>query len=213
MRKLSWYVTSVAIIFMALAWVEGQQGEKKKGGFGGFGGGFGGFGQQKQNPLSLLNNQQVKTELGLTDEQLSKLTPEVMAAIARVLNEKQMKRFTQIDLQQRGNDAFKDEKVQSSLKLTAEQKKNINGILENATKELAELKGGGFGDFKGQTEKRETIRKEAKEKIASVLTSDQRKAWTEMVGDEFKLNTFGGFGGGGFGKKGAKKDAKKDDNK
>ena len=48
------------------------------------------------------------------------------------------------------------------------------------------------------------LRKEGSEKVRNVLTPDQKKAWTEMIGEEFK---FGGFGAGGFKGKLKKKDA------
>jgi hypothetical protein len=174
---------------------QGQGGDKKRAG-GGFAGG-------QQSPLNMLNRAEVKKELDLTDEQVEKLPAEVLLAISKVLNEKQYKRFKQIELQQRGNNAFKDTAVQKQLKVTDDQAKNISSLLEDSAKESAELlkglKGGGTEGFKGIREKQENIRKETRDKIFTVLTKDQRSAWREMIGEEFKLQqpTFGGFGGGG----------------
>src|SRR4051812_1582117 len=128
MRKFGLIVASLAVILMSVAWVEGQQDEKKKRGSFGGAGGFQ-FGGQRQDPVSLLRNASVKKELDLSDEQLEKLPAEVLSAIAKVLNDKQMKRFREIELQQRGNTAFKDEAIQKKLKVTDEQKKSINTIL------------------------------------------------------------------------------------
>jgi hypothetical protein len=213
MRKFSAFLACGALLLMSVAWVEGQQ-EKKQGGGGGFGGMFGGG---PTNPYTLLMRADVKKEIDATDEQMEKLPDEMMVAISKVLNEKQFKRFRQLDLQKKQNVAFKDASVQKELKMTDEQKKNILTIITDETKEIAELmpKGGGFGKGGGggkgggkeTQEKIETVRKDAKEKIYTVLTKDQRKAWREMVGEEFKF-TQQGFGGGGFGGKG--KDAKKD---
>jgi hypothetical protein len=208
MRKFSWIVGCGALLLMSVAIVEGQQEKKGKGT-----GGFGGFGNFRQTPgqglLTLLNSKDVKTELDVTDEQMEKLPDEMMVAIGKVLNDKQFKRFKQIDLQNRKNNAFKDATVQKQLKMTDEQKKNITSILADETKEITDLRkeGGGFG--KGNNEKIETIRKDSKEKIYTVLTKDQRKAWRDMIGEEFKF-TNQGFGGGfgGFGGKG--KNKKKD---
>jgi hypothetical protein len=102
--------------------------------------------------------------------------------------------------------------------MSDEQKKNIATILADETKELTDLApkfgGGGKGkgggaDFKGNQEKMETVRKEAKEKIYTVLSKEQRKSWRDLIGEEFKFTT-GGFGGGfgGFGKGKDAKDAK-----
>jgi len=207
MRKYG-LLAGAAVIAISVLLTEGLQGQQKGGGFGGGGGGGG-------NVLTLVNNKDVKKELNITDEQAAKIPAEVMAALGKVLDEKQVKRLKQIQLQQQGNNAFKDAVVQKQLKLTPEQKTNIDGILETSTKELAEIKGGfgGFGKGKGgagagkdNAEKADKIRKEAAEKIANVLTKDQRTTWREMTGEEFKFTT-PAFGGGGFGKK---KDPNKD---
>jgi hypothetical protein len=209
MRKIGFVISSSAVLLMAVTLVDGQQPQPKGGG------GFGGFAPAPGTaPLNLLNRAEVKKELELTDEQLAKLPDEVLVAISKVLNEKQLKRFKQIDLQQRGNRAFADATIQTALKISDEQKKNIASILEDATKDINEAKGkGGFGGFgKGGNEKVEKINAETKDKILTVLTKTQRKEWREMVGDELKLTTGFGAGGGfgGFGKKDAKKDATKD---
>ncbi len=152
-----------------------------------------------------------------------------MAVISKILSEKQFKRFKQLYLQKKENNAFKDTTVQKELKMTDEQKKNVASILADEAKEIADLapkagaggkgkgKGGfGGGGFGADPEKVKSIHKDSKEKIYTVLTKDQRKSWREMIGEEFTFTApaFGGFGGGGgFGKgKDAKdaKDAKKD---
>ena len=129
-----------------------------------------------------------------------------MVAIGKVLNEKQLKRFKEIELQQRGNNAFKDDAVQKNLKMTAEQKKSIESVIEDSNKERTELVKGiaGGGGFKGIQEKLDTLQKDSREKIYTVLSKDQRKAWRDMIGEEFKLER-ATFGGGNFGKKGANK--------
>jgi hypothetical protein len=191
-------VASCALILMSVAWVEGQPGSGK--------GGIPGFGGFQNNPIILLNREEVKKELKVTDEQLERLTPEVMAAIAKVLDEKQFNRFRQIDLQQRGNNAFKDAFVVKELKITDEQKTSIVSLINDSEKEIKDLtpKKGGFGkDGQAAREKQDAVRKETKEKIFGVLTKDQRKAYRELIGEEFKLTPFGGGGN-------PKKDAKKD---
>ena len=195
MRKFGLFLIGATFIgFMSVTLVQGQGGDKKRTGGGAFGGG-------QQSPLNLLNRAEVKKELDLTDEQVEKLPAEVLLAISKVLNEKQYKRFKQIELQQRGNIAFKDTAVQKQLKVTDDQAKNIGSLLEDSAKESAELfkglKGGGAEAFKGIREKQENIRKETRDKIFTVLTKDQRSAWREMIGEEFKLQqpTFGGGGG------------------
>ena len=157
MRKIGLFLTCSVIILMSVVWVEAQQQDKKKAGGGGFQ--FGGLlqGGGRINPYTLLTNAQVKKELEVTDEQIDKLPTEVMVAISKVLSEKQFTRFKQMDLQVRGNNAFKDEAVQKSLKMTDEQKKSIVSIIDESAKELQELRGTGKGFGKGGNEKVETI--------------------------------------------------------
>ncbi len=195
MRKFSLFLVSATLILGSVALVEGQPGGQPRGGFGG------GFGGGRQSALTLLNNDQIKKELNITEEQMDKLPAEVLNAISKVLTEKQFNRLKQIELQQRGNNAFKDEKIQKALGLSSDQAKSIVSILDDSAKESAELfkgaaKGGGKGGFGGITEKMTKIRTEAKEKIYGVLSKDQRKTWREMVGEEFKMERpqFGGFG-------------------
>ena len=213
MRKLGFLLGAAVLMLMAVASVEEVNAQKKGGG----GGGFGGFGGP-QTGLNLLNRADVKKELEVTDEQMEKLPAEVLVAISRVLNEKQFKRFKQLELQQRGTNAFKDAAVQKALNINDEQKKSITTILDASAKEIADLGFGGFGGFGkggGNQEKIDGIRKDTKEKINGILTKQQRSSWRDMVGDEFTFTqpTFPGIGGFGKDKKGPepKKDAKKKD--
>jgi hypothetical protein len=180
MRKFGLLAVSGALILMSVAWVEGQQGGNKGNPF------------QQTSPLFLINREDVKKELDITQEQLDKLPAEVMVAISKVLDQKQFKRFKEIDLQQRGNNAFKDTAVQKALNMTDEQKTNITSLLTDSDKEIKDLrgKGGKGGKGGGTTEKVDTIRKETKEKILGVLTKEQRKTFRELVGEEFKFQQF-----------------------
>ena len=71
-------------------------------------------------------------------------------------------------------------------------------------KEIAEAFKDAKGNFGGAQEKMTALRKETTEKINGVLTADQRKAYKQMLGEEFKLEQKG-FGGGAFGNKKKKK--------
>lgn len=163
--------------------------------------GGGAFQPRAQSAVDLLRIKEVKEEIKLTEEQEKKL-PEVMAkALGEVLNPDQLKRLRQIELQQKGINAFKEAKVQEALKLTAEQKDTINTIMEDLAKETKELFGkGGKGGFNLEAFKKiAALRKEANEKIQGLLKADQKSTWKNMIGEEFKMPTFrpGGGGGGG----------------
>jgi hypothetical protein len=158
-------------------------------------GGFGGFGKGPTNPATLLQNESVKKELRLTDEQLAKIPDAVMKALGEVLDAEQLKRLKQIDLQLKGPRAFADANVQTSLKMNAEQKDNIKSILADADKELAEIRkemqkeiqAGNFQALQAMNEKMTTINKDLQSRVSSVLTPDQKRNWQEMIGDEFKI--------------------------
>ena len=207
MRRIATLVFGFVMILGTVSLVTGQQqGGKGRGGFGGFGGGFGGGGFGN-DPVNLVRNQQIRKELEITDEQLEKLPEAVNKALKEVLNEQQHARLSQIQLQLRGIRAFTDEQVQTRLKITPEQKESITSIVEDSDKERRELFGKGGGGF--DREKSDAITKEARAKVDGVLSADQRKAFRQMTGPEFKME-LGGFGGGGGGFGGKKKFQKKD---
>ncbi len=180
---------AVALLSFGVLGSLAQQGGKGKGGFG-----FGGGGGMTKDPIALLQREDVKKELDLSAEQTEKLpgilNGAVMKAAATVLDDKQMKRFRQIDLQVRGNQAFvKDESLRKELKITDSQVKNIEEILANVRKEVEEIQKEAkeSKNFKGMMEKVTGVNKEAKEKVLGVLNADQKKQYKEIVGEEFKF--------------------------
>ena len=195
MRTIGGSILALTVAFALVSLADGQQP-----GGGRFGGGAGGV----TDPVMLLRNPSVKKELDVKDEQMEKLPAAMNKALAEVLNPKQLKRLREIELQQRGSQAFLDAGVQKELKISDEQVKNIKTIIDDSRKEIAEAfkdaKGGGF---QGIREKMTALRKETTEKVNGVLNSDQKKAYKQMLGEEFKIE-FQGFGGGEF-KKGKKK--------
>jgi len=195
MRKWTLTVTSFTLALGLVALANAQQGGQQPGR--GFGGRTGG----RTDPVQLLNNASVKKELDLSEEQAEKIPEAVMKSLAEVLSADQMNRFKQIELQQRGYNALGDAKIQDALKLTDEQRSNLKTIQEDIRREQKELFAGGTrgGDFKAAQEKMENFRKESTTKVMGVLTADQKKAWRQMTGEPFKLETpaFGGFGGAG----------------
>jgi hypothetical protein len=116
------------------------------------------------------------------------------------LSADQQKRYKQIRLQVMGLPAFNEEDVQTALKFTDDQKSKIKTLLDDYTKDVRELTpprgngggGGGGGGNVDRTEiqqKREALTKTYTEKVQSTLTDDQKKAWKELIGAEFKLQT------------------------
>lgn len=130
-----------------------------------------------------------------------KIADETTQALAGILKPEQSKRLKEITLQREGPRAFNTEDVQKTLKLTDDQKDKIKTINEDAAKDMRELfpqggrrgAGGGGGGavdpsvIKERMTKMASLNKEAMEKISSVLTDDQKKAWKDMVGEAFEF--------------------------
>lgn len=186
MRPFGLLILASAVALTGLNFVGSQQP------FGGrtFQGGF------QNDPLSLLRNPSVKKELDLSDEQMEKLPEAVRKALREVLTEKQSQRLRQIQLQQQGAAALKDASVQSELQLTEAQKKNLDTVFEESAKSMAELRKDGKGFGRETFEKIESIRNETKERAMGILNPNQKKAYRNLIGDEFKMErpTFPGFG-------------------
>ena len=187
------------ILFLSLALIVAAVAESQQPG------GFGGKGKGGANDyFSLVGNPQVKGELKITDEQAAKVPAAGLKVLKEILDEKQYARLQQIYLRQKGNAAFLDADVKKELKMTDEQAKKIQAALDAQAKEQAAL-------FEaGDSEKIQELQKSTADRIQGALTSEQKTAWTKMIGEPFDLK--GGFGGGkgGFGGKGKGKGKKKD---
>jgi hypothetical protein len=115
-------------------------------------------------------------------------------ALAGVLKPEQTKRLKQIEVQVAGPAAFSMEDVDSALKLTDAQKKDIKDVNDSLQKDVQDAFQGAFqGGFNADKmqevmKKVQTIRSDAVDKIAKGLTDDQKKTWKDLAGDKFELN-------------------------
>lgn len=194
-------VKGTLVLCMVLGMVSVAQAQRQRPG--GFGGG-----------AFLLQNEGVQKELNISDDQKTKLREalekvradnkdiidkgrdmtredrEKLAkasneAIGKVLDEKQQKRFKEIQLQSQGAAAFQNPQVQSKLKLTDDQKDKIKKINEESREKMRDLFQGGFNE---ETQKKMAeLRKETMDKATGVLTADQKKTWKEMTGKPFEI--------------------------
>jgi Spy/CpxP family protein refolding chaperone len=140
----------------------------------------------------------------LSQEDRAKLMKEISdessKAYSEVLSADQMKRYKQIQLQQRGAGAFSDPEVQQTLKLTDDQKSKLKTINEDSRKEMQEaFQSAQGGDRQAAQKKIQTLRKDTMDKASAVLTDDQKKAWKDMTGEHFELTA--GPGGAGAGRR------------
>jgi len=148
-----------------------------------------------------LRNLQGDEQTEKRQELNKKVTEETNQALAGILKPEQSKRFKEITLQREGARAFNTDEVQAALKLTGDQKEKIKTINEDAAKDRQQLfpqggrrgAGGGGGGavdqaaFKEMMTKMAALEKETMDKISSVLTDDQKKAWKDMTGEHFEI--------------------------
>jgi hypothetical protein len=127
-------------------------------------------------------------------QKMQELNRELNASVEKsaeaFLKPEQLKRLSQIELQQRGAMAFLDPKVQEKLKITDDQKSSIESISRESMEEMRSLFTSG-GDREEMRAKMTEIQKSTREKIEGKLTDDQKKAWKELVGAPFEIRREG----------------------
>ena len=206
-------------------------------GRGGRGGGF--FGGGQSSGLELINDENVRKELDLVDDQVSKLreiqgrageemraafegfdfqglrdlseeerdakfapirakmekvNADIQKDIDQVLLPQQRQRLKEIVVQsqirrQGTSGALTSGTLATELNITDEQKEKLRAKQEEVEQELQK--------------EMEQLRLEARDKILSVLTAEQRAKLNSLMGSPVQFQQFGGFGGqggGGFGR-------------
>jgi hypothetical protein len=143
-------------------------------------------------------------------KQYQELAATAEKTVDEILTGAQKQRLREISLQQRGGHALADPDVADALKLTDEQRQQIQTIQVEASKELQtlamqemqglmEFKGNPF-DFrqgfdkmaKGQkafeklVKKSEELSKSTSKKLLDVLTTEQNDEWKKLLGKPFK---------------------------
>jgi Spy/CpxP family protein refolding chaperone len=130
--------------------------------------------------------------------------------LATVLSKDQVKRLTEISIQQQGIGALNDSDVVKLLKITPEQKEKIEKTQqanreERRAKRRELFQDGGFGsgNFQEMREKRAALRTEADKKVLAELTPEQQKQFEAMKGEKFEMprRSFGGRRGFGRGRR------------
>lgn len=122
-----------------------------------------------------------------TDEERNKVREEIRAESERLrkageakmlalLNEKQVTRLKQLQLQSAGYRQLSDEETAKELQLTEEQKKKIQELEEQRSEARREL------GRRASSEERDKVQQEFDQKIESVLTKTQQAKWKQMLG-------------------------------
>lgn len=127
---------------------------------------------------------------GLSPEERQKMMADRRAAedkqLADVLNADQMKRYHQLALQQQGVSAVLDKPVADQLKITDDQRTKIQAVIDEQRAAMRDLfQNGSSGDRTAMMQKMQDMRKQTDEKIASLLTDDQKNQWKQMIGAAF----------------------------
>ena len=117
--------------------------------------------------------------------------------LAKILKPEQLKRLTEIYIQQAGIAALQDTEVSEKLKITDDQKEKLAKVREENQAAMRDLFGG--GDREAARTKMAELRKQNEEKTLAVLTEDQKKQFEEMKGKKFDMPENAGRGGFGRG--------------
>lgn len=134
-------------------------------------------------------------------EKMVKLAEETKAAVGTVLNAEQTKRIGQIDYQMMGIAAYSNAEVQKKMSFTDDQKEKVKATVEAYQKDREELNKDmprrsqqpSDEDKKKRadvTKKIAALSKEAQDKIVESLTTEQKKTWTDMIGEKVDVSKF-----------------------
>jgi len=127
------------------------------------------------------------------------LNKQIDGKLEKILDEKQMKRLKELQIQREGAAAFTRPEVVTKLALTDDQKAKIKKIQDDARTQGRPT----FNADATQEERQAAFAKmqESRAKvlkdILAVLDGSQTKTWSELTGKEFKFPQGRGFGGRG----------------
>jgi hypothetical protein len=194
-------LTALAVLALAASPVLAQRGQGGRGGRGGMGVAqlISAKSVQEDAKISEEDAKKVTDELAKIDRQASaeERAEKTKKILADNLKPEQVKRLNQIRWQRAGvASALNDADVQAALKLDDKQKEKVKTIQDDTQKKLQDLLGqggrggrgrGGRGQGGGQANPQITeLRKKANDDVTALLTDDQKKAWKELTGPEFK---------------------------
>lgn len=124
-------------------------------------------------------------------EVMEKMSGDTKKILAGILKPEQQKRFEQIQLQAQGIQALAGEEVQKTLKLTDDQKDKLRTLAQESGQQMREAFQSAQGDFQAASSKIQGIRKDSMARASALLTDDQKKAWSDLIGEPFEVS-FGG---------------------
>jgi hypothetical protein len=163
------------------------------------------------NPqLTLLSDKGVQEDLKLSAEQVKKVgelnekQKEVLKGVgrdrlakAREFNDtvkktlesfkpEQTRRLDQLQLQQRGPNAFFDPRVRQGLNLTAEQQAQVRQAIQDSAQKRAQLIRAAQGNREEVMKKTQELNRVTVEEIVKSLTDEQKTRWKDLAGEPYK---------------------------
>jgi hypothetical protein len=142
--------------------------------------------KHKDDIAKVRKEKDVKLFLQLRQEAMEFFSKEM----SKVLEDRQLKRLDQIEMQLHGIQALLRPDVQTEMKLTPKQRKDLFEILDKVRKDVQAA----MESTKAAPEKKEEVgrritqlHKLATEKAFELLSDEQKKAWTDLVGEPFEL--------------------------
>lgn len=129
-------------------------------------------------------------------------------AVANILDNNQIHRFDQIELQAMGSRAFQRKDVQDKLHLTESQLAALDQIQQQANEQRRSMmQGQNFQSMSPEDRQKlgaqmQELQKSSEQKAMGVLSQGQLHIWHDMTGPTVDLGPMGGFGGFGRGRRG-----------
>jgi hypothetical protein len=130
-------------------------------------------------------------------QMIAERTEAMEKKLKEVLNEKQFERLNQVAWQLQGPAVLRNPALQARLKLTEDQKGQLEKIDTEMQQQRRELFQAGRGDEAAREQAREKMRQigeEARKKSMAVLTADQREALPKLMGDPIDFDRSALFG-------------------
>lgn len=134
---------------------------------------FRAMGDRLRNAQTDEERAKIGDEMRLEGEKRRK---ETEAKIKTILKPEQFARLEQLSLQESGLSSLREESVSSSLKLTDDQKKQVQSIQDDYEQKIRD------GGFQMAREERDQLRADRDSALEKVLSADQKKQWEVKLG-------------------------------
>jgi hypothetical protein len=132
-------------------------------------------------------------------------TKQEVAKLAEILDEAQMKRLTSIFVQQAGVAAMMDPVISEQLKITDEQKTELQAISQEGGEAMRDLRPRrGAAPTEEQQKEIANLTKEIEEAALAELNDEQKKQYVALKGDVFEMPADALRGRGGRGGQGGR---------